>query len=215
MGGFGSGRPRSGRRWTVESCASIDVNALRREGRLRPGLGTIVCLSPGDEHVGVFADHEGLRLTRRLNITGKPADAHQTVGLVRRPCHLGGERPYFVCSGLGTGHFCGRRVVKLYAPGRYFLCRHCLGLAYASQNEDALGRAQLRASRTRKRITRDTDINAPLPFLKPRHMHWRTFSRLHAEADQAQARLRAAFVSASLTMLSLTRDTGPSRQIIS
>jgi hypothetical protein len=157
-------------------------------------------LSSGDEDVGVLADHEGLRLSHRLSIAGGVVSVQQGVGLVRRPCHLGGERTYFVCSGVGTGRACGRRAVKLYAPGRYFLCRHCLGLAYASQNEDAWGRAQLRASRTRKRIARDADINAPLPFVKPKHMHWRTFSRLHAEADKAQAQARAAFVAQNWRM---------------
>jgi hypothetical protein len=75
------------------------------------------------------------------------------------------------------------------------LCRKCLGLAYASQNEDAWGRAQLPASKTRRRITRDPDINAPLPFAKPKYVHWRTFSRIHAEAERAQAQVRAALVA--------------------
>ena len=37
MGGFGSGRPGGSGRGTVESCRSIDVNRLHREGCLAPG----------------------------------------------------------------------------------------------------------------------------------------------------------------------------------
>ncbi len=198
MGGIGSGRPRRGGRRRVESCSVLDVNILRREGRLRPGLSTVVTLSPSQENVGVLADEESLRLARRVTFGQDIVVSYQAVGLVRSPCNLGGERTYFICSGVGSGHVCGRRVVKLYAARQYFLCRKCLGLAYASQNEDAWGRAQLRASKTRRRITRDPDINASLPFAKPKYMHWRTFSRLHAEADRAQACMHDAFVQKAL-----------------
>jgi hypothetical protein len=36
-----------------------------------------------------------------------------------------------------SGVACGKRVAKLYALGRYFLCRHCYRLAYDSQSEGA------------------------------------------------------------------------------
>lgn len=198
MGGIGSGRPRRGGRRRVENFSVLDVNVLRREGRLRPGLSTVVTLSPSQENVGVLADEESLRLARRVTSGQDIVVSYQAVGLVRRPCNLGGERAYFICSGVGSGHVCGRRVVNLYAARQYFLCRHCMGLAYASQNEDAWGRSQLRASKMRRRITRDPDINAPLPFAKPKYMHWRTFSRLRAEADIAQTRMRDAFVLQAL-----------------
>lgn len=195
MGGIGSGRPRRGARRRVESCALLDVNALRREGRLRPGLSTIVYLSSMQEDVGVFAGDESLRIRRQMAFGEDVVSSYQTVGLVRRPCNLGGERTYFICSGIGSGHACGRRVVKLYAARDYFLCRHCLGLAYACQNENACGRAQLRASKKRKRITSNADIWAPLPIKKPKYMHWRTFSRLHAEAAGARAGADALLIA--------------------
>ena len=47
---------------------------------------------------------------------------------------------------------CGRRVAKLYGPGRYFVCRHCYRLAYASQSEDAQRRSMRRASKIRQRL---------------------------------------------------------------
>lgn len=195
MGGIGSGRPRRGGRQTVESCASIDVNRLRREDRLRPGVATMVTLSPSVENMIVFADADSLRFLRSALVNGRVKRVWQTVGLDQRSCNLGGKRAYFVCFGYGEGSSaCGRRVAKLYASARHFLCRHCLALGYASQNQDAWGRAQLRAFKTRSRITADTDINAPLPLVKPKRMHWRTFSRLCAEAKAAQQRAHEAFI---------------------
>jgi hypothetical protein len=195
MGGIGSGRPRRGGRRRVESCSDLDVNVLRREGRLRPGLSTVVTLSPSQENVGVLADEESLRLARSVTFGQDIVVSYQAVGLVRSPCNLGGERTYFICSGVGSGHACGRRVVKLYAAHQYFLCRHCLGLAYASQDEDAWGRAQLRAMKKRKRITWNQNIQAPLPLKKPKHMHWRTFNRLRAEAANAKTKADAIFLT--------------------
>jgi hypothetical protein len=180
----------------VESCSVLDVNVLRREGRLRPGLSTVVTLSPSQENVGVLADEMSLRLSRRVISGEDVVVSHQAVGLVRSPCNLGGERTYFICSGVGSGgHACGRRVVKLYAARQYFLCRHCLGLAYACQNKDDFGRAQLRALKKRKRITWNPDIQTPLPIMKPKHMHWRTFSRLYAEATSAKTMVDAIFIT--------------------
>jgi hypothetical protein len=178
----------------VESRHSIDVNRLNKEGRLRPGLCTVLLLSPGGEDVGLLADHDSLCLFRRVRIGGELVSVKQTVGLVRSPCQLGGERPYFICSGVGSGEACGRRVAKLYTAGRYFLCRHCLGLTYACQKEDAWGRARRLAHKARQRIGGGHDINEPLPFLKPKHMQWRTFSRLYRQADMAKKAAAAAFI---------------------
>jgi hypothetical protein len=46
---------------------------------------------------------------------------------------FGGSRAYFICPGPHDGTDCGRRITKLRLSGRYFLCRHCNALAYASQ----------------------------------------------------------------------------------
>ncbi|MBB4199541.1 hypothetical protein GGD83_003357 [Rhodoblastus sphagnicola] len=143
----------------------------------------------------MLAGQESLRLARRVALSEGAVTSYQTVGLVRRPCNLGGERTYFICSGTGSGHACGRRAGKLYAARQYFLCRHCLGLAYVCQNEDALGRARLLASKKRRRITCNPDIQAPLPIMKPKHMHWRTFSRLHAEAASAKTKADAILIA--------------------
>ena len=47
---------------------------------------------------------------------------------------------------------CGRRVAKLHLSGRYFLCRHCHRLGYASQSEAPWARALRRANKIRQQL---------------------------------------------------------------
>jgi hypothetical protein len=56
------------------------------------------------------------------------------------PCHMGGERHWFLCPARG----CGRRVAILYG-GAIFACRHCYRLAYTSQREKPGDRAARKA----------------------------------------------------------------------
>jgi hypothetical protein len=120
----------------------------------------------------------------------------ETVGIVRMPCRLGGSRPFFVCPGVMNGIACERRVAKLYGAGRYFLCRHCYGLAYASQREGALDRALRRANKVRQRLGGEPGMAARFPG-RPKGMGQKTYKRLSwavfeaemAAEDQIHARL--------------------------
>lgn len=187
MGGVGSGRRSSSHRRFAEAVPSIDANVLQREGRLRPGVSTVALLQPGAEDVCVLADDDSVRLSRSIATQDGAEHLRQGVGLLRRPCKFGGARSYFVCSGVGTGKRCGRSVVKLYATNRYFVCRHCLGLVYASQYEDGWLRAKRRARKARGRIAHSGGNDAALPASKPKHMHRRTFAALTAAAQCATA----------------------------
>jgi hypothetical protein len=61
--------------------------------------------------------------------------------LVTTQCNYGGTRFWFECSVYTNGLYCGNRVAKLYlAPnGKYFACRHCYQLSYASRKEPRSG----------------------------------------------------------------------------
>lgn len=120
----------------VESCRQIDVNRWHREGGLTPGY----CFNwawwseKGDKRasISIKALPGAVELSYTLNPgTSRAEDVLYQVEIERTPCHYGGERSWFICPGRG----CGRRVAKLYLPygGKYFLCRHCYGLAYESQ----------------------------------------------------------------------------------
>jgi hypothetical protein len=196
MGGSGSGRPNGSGRSTVEACRSIDVNQLLRKGCLRPGWrGGWQWMRDGEKvaSINLRAEHDRLHLSYRICICGGEwEDVAESVGIVRVPCRLGGTRPYFICPGVVNGIACGRRVAKLYGPGRYFLCRHCYRLANASQSEGAWDRALRRANKIRQRIGGDAGMAALFPP-KPKGMWRRTYERLREAAFDAEMHADEAF----------------------
>ena len=131
--------------------------------------------------VNLRAEHGRLHLTYRVSITGDWEDVVEAIRVVYVACSYGGIRPYFICPGVVNGTACSRRVVKLYCAERYFLCRHCYGIAYACQSEGALDRAYRRANVIRQRLGGDPGISAPFPQ-KPKGMWWRTYWRLQQMA---------------------------------
>lgn len=102
------------------------------------------------------------------------------VTLERTPCHYGGSRPWFRCPARG----CGRRVAVLYGA-EIFACRHCYRLAYDSQNEPPHYRALRRVQAIRVKLGGSPSLFEDFPE-RPRGMHWRTYARLSAEAEEAK-----------------------------
>jgi hypothetical protein len=106
-------------------------------------------------------------------------------------CHLGGARPWFLCTeDVGDGQCCGRRVAKLYPRGHVFMCRQCCGLAYASQSENPRHRALSKSQKIRMRLGGSPSILDLFPD-KPPGMHWRTYGRLFNKAEAEQQRWMA------------------------
>lgn len=169
MGGFGSGRwHRAHTKGLTSTCDRLDVLALYRAGHLAPGgdcdrLGGV--LLAGFTEDGTL-DRSDLYL----------------VPIEWTACRYGGRRPWFRCPGVA----CDARVRILYRPwrSRYFACRHCYGLVYASQHADAFGRARERGMKIRRRLGGQHIID-PFPD-RPRHMHWETYLRLWQRAERAE-----------------------------
>ena len=189
MGGFGSGRPGGSGRIKAETCRSIDVNMLHRRGYLRPGWsGQLRWTSHGERvaSISLRSEQAQLHLSYRVQVGGGDwEDVTETVRIVRTPCHKGGTRPFFRCPGLVNGTACGRRVAKLYGPGRYFLCRHCYRLVNASQSENASDRSQRRANRIRQRLGGEPGLAAAFPA-RPKGMWRRTYEHLREDAITAE-----------------------------
>ncbi len=162
---------------TVEECLSLDINYLYRQGMLQPGQIRALEWYRGEEKAGsiwvipCFKDEIYLRY-RHKGWDGQWESVCYAVRLAWTPCHFGGHRPWFLCPG------CSRRVGKLYAGGKYFLCRHCYDLAYRSQRERKGERLLRRAWRLRERLG-----VGPWEEIteKPPRMHWKTFLRLRDE----------------------------------
>jgi hypothetical protein len=197
MGGFGSGRPTGSGRAKVEACRSIDANRLHRQGCLRAGsMASCQWSRDGDKvtPTNMRAEHDRLHLNYRVRIGGGEwEDVNETVRIVRVPCRFGGARPYFVCPGVVNGTACSRRVAKLYGPGRYFLCRHCYRLAYASQSEDPQRRSIRRATKIKQRLGGNAGTGSPFPA-KSEGMWRRTYERLCEQALDAEERADEALL---------------------
>ena len=83
---------------------------------------------------------------------------------VRAQTDAGGANAAGANAGADTGIGCGRRLTKLYLVNRYFLCRHCAGLVYASPYEQKPWQRALRRARLlRQRLgSADTGLDGTL-----------------------------------------------------
>ena len=189
MGAIGSGRTSGFGRSKVEACRSIDVNRLHKAGCLVPGwCGGWKWTRDGERAASISLRAEERRVVFSYNYRLNGGDwqsVEEPVSITGVPCRFGGTRPYFLCPGVVNGVACGRRVAKLYGPGRYFLCRHCYRLAHASQGEGEWDRALRRANKIRMRLGGDPGLVAPFPP-KPKGMWWRTYQRLREKAFAAE-----------------------------
>lgn len=78
-------------------------------------------------------DNIRLQYTHTDSWTGEKESLDYQAELVTTSCNFGGERFWFVCPITRNGQHCGRRVGVLYSVGKYFGCRRCGDIAYASQ----------------------------------------------------------------------------------
>jgi hypothetical protein len=196
MGGYGSGRP--GWHDKVEHYRSLDVNRLHRAGCLRPGWwGNWQWTQDGEQValINLRAEENRLRLEFKVRIGGGDWESvSEAIPITYAPCRYGGTRPYFLCRGVVNGRHCGRRVAKLYAGGRYFLCRHCYRLAYASQSEARHDRLLRRANKRRIMLGGESGTASAFPA-KPKGMWWRTYDRHMDEIAKAEAEADRAFLA--------------------
>jgi hypothetical protein len=172
----------------VESYLILDVNQLREKGCLRPGRSSTCqwIVGEGVASIKLIAEADRLSLSYTVQVWGgRWEDVAETIPIVHLPCRFGGSRPFFICPGPGDGTDCGRRLAKLHLSRRYFLCRHCNALAYASQNETTWQRALRRANKLKQRLGIDVGIGDPFPD-KPKGMWSSTYGRLLDEILQAE-----------------------------
>jgi hypothetical protein len=136
---FGAGRP--GWHIKAEHCLRLDVRDFARRNLLSGGLfewhWTESSTGKRTASIGLAVNSTSVT----LNFTSDGVAASQHVPLERTACHYGGARLWFRCPR------CDRRVALLYHRGGRFACRTCCRLVYASQSEDALGRAWRRQSK--------------------------------------------------------------------
>jgi hypothetical protein len=112
------------------------------------------------------------------------SDYTQRVGLHWVRTGFGRPRPLFVCQ-------CGLGVRRLFFRHGHLACRHCYKLAYASQQQDAITRKRLQASKLRLQLGGLPDIREPLPA-KPKWVRRKTYqcARNQVQALEAKATRR-------------------------
>jgi hypothetical protein len=189
MGGLGSTRwAWTSTKNTVESSRSLDINRLNRAGYLQSSYRATLEWRRGGEPIASIQFRRAgdvLVLSYRIQRHGEEwQDVEQPTQVVWMPCRFG-ARPYFVCPGIVNGIACGRRVVKLYGAGTYFLCRHCYRLAYASQREDRYDRALRRANNIRMRLGGEPGTASLFPK-RPKGMHNANYKRLQSAVLNAE-----------------------------
>ena len=139
---------------------SVDLAWLRRRDMLTPGKTASLAWSKCGHETGsirIVAELDGVRLLYRATARdGAPIDVNELVPFVYTPTQFGGRRAWFQCLA------CKRGCRVIYG-GRYFRCRRCYGLAYASQRESYFQRAldQLHVSNTRARALLMAVFNRP------------------------------------------------------
>lgn len=197
MGGYGSGR--RGYKQKVEGCRTLDICKMKREGALTPGCrGNWVWSRDGQEiaRIGYRSEKDALVLDYKVRMNGKDWEAvTQTVPLDHLACHYGGQRIYARCPGVVNGTHCGRRIGKLYAGGRYFLCRHCYDLAYSSQSDARHTRFLRRANKLRMALGGEPGT-AYFIAPKPKGMWQRTYQRKRDEIEWCEYQSDLAFLEA-------------------
>lgn len=140
---------------------SLDINQLKRWGCLEPGVKAFLSYSNSKTlQIRAFSDHLDLVLS---------SGTTDSIPMVWKAQNFGGKRPWFTCPK------CDRGAVKLYLKwNTHFICRKCANAKYLSQN---LVKYQ-RHHRNRRKLEKIiTDAGGNLVF-KPKHMHWKTYSRL-------------------------------------
>jgi hypothetical protein len=176
---------RYGAKQTAEATKSLDINWLGRKGYLVPGLSYSLSWTQGGEPVGsigIRSEPSSIVLDYRWRQFGREwEDVTERIYLTSTPCNYGGYRRWFVCP------HCSRRVGKLYLTTKYFWCRRCSNLAYASQRCDRMDRLTRKIQNIRTGLGGSWCLSDPFPP-KPKGMHETTYRRLEHEAEEAERR---------------------------
>lgn len=209
MGGYRSGRHAS--QPAVEDGLTLALSRLRRLRLLVPGRwsgGEIVWTNTrtGERtsSVGFQADlSDPGAAWLRLHYTTTKRDGTKLacdyrIVLTTTVPNFGGVRWWFVCP------LTGRLAAKLYLPpgAERFASRRAFRMAYESQRDKPLFRAQSREARVVRKLGSVYERpNTPTPS-RPKWMRHKTYERLCAELEWWQAAQSFAFAAGSERFMS-------------
>jgi hypothetical protein len=183
--------PRPCQRVCLQDGLKLDLNRLIRNGFIRRGAlvrGLIRWSHPYWDHIATGTYAADLTGERDGWLEIEIAGRYQRINLIACPRPYGGRQWYFICPQLG------RRASVLWRPpgANCFRSRQGWGrhvVAYASQFNDATGRAHLGQSRIKSRLIGNNDPDDWELPPKPKWMRWRTYDRLERRFDHYEAAL--------------------------
>lgn len=204
MGGYGSGR--TGGRSTLEGCGSFPLSMkplhryIREAGNYFTAEFTFAAGSSEELAVTLTIDtrdphNPSLTLMHQRRTHSGGLESYR-VWFERHTPHYGGVRWYFVCPRTM------RRVTKLWLPrgGHQFWCRQAYRLEYASQREDAMGRAQRRRRRLHRTMGGDGAFDDEPPD-KAKWRRWAKYERQLAQYDGLTERIDRVFLFRALRIV--------------
>lgn len=180
-------RPRQ--RVCLQDGLKLDLNRLIRDGlRRRDGFGRILIRWSHPYWDGITTASIAADLTggRHGWLEVEIGGHGQRINLIACPRPYGGRQWYFVCP------MTSRRASVVWRPpgADHFRSRQGWGprtVAYASQFNDATGRAHMGKARIKSRLIGDNDPDEwDLPP-KPKWMRWSTYDRLESQFDCYEA----------------------------
>lgn len=196
MGGYGSGRPGSGR-LTTDPLHALDIRVLRKRGYFRVDLepGTVAvmpvewtCRGEPSGAITVRVPYSPrpyppfITLDYAMRVRGatEATPVNERVAIETTPCHYGGERPWFLCPR------CGDRRGVLFSVRGYFRCRACHQLDYSSTRESASDRVFRRGQAIKRKLGGHKTGTVFDWEPKPKGMHWSTYARICDELRECE-----------------------------
>ena len=168
-----------GGRETCELYKSIDIRDWHREGRLRAGQQFSWSWTSGGETSGTIkvrseVDAVVLMYQARSFLAAGWKSIEQRVPIAWTLCHLGGRRPWFICSVRSNTQYCGRRVAVLCLGGDRSRAESCYGRLMPASRAGSVPQPAQGAGVTPAR--RQPGPIGPIPE-RPRGMWRRTYGR--------------------------------------
>jgi hypothetical protein len=160
---------------TIQGYFSLAIPDLRKLWSFVPTHLRLSVSRGGAELAAIEVEsHSDKQITLRYEYGGAEKIT-QVIKLQSSSCHFGGERRWFVCPS------CGKPKGVLFCA-RYFHCRTCLGLTYASQAQTSPERRINRIVARRRKLGSSGSLREAFPA-KPKRMRWKTYLGLWAIDD--------------------------------
>lgn len=181
MGALGRSRHRDPHsKQTTAGVPALDVRTLKRQDALIPDQQFEWQWFRRQQEIArvlITSVQDGLRVSPALPEESATTDP-TFITLEWTPCHLGGERPWFICPE------CGRRCALLYL-NPHLACRGCHQLVYACQRETDYARLIRRTNKLRRRLGWEPGILND-DGGKPAGLHWQTYYKLMRQQQHYQ-----------------------------